>query len=91
MRFTGLLTLTAATLALAHPGEKHDPVALKREIHARDVQAIRARQALDACSGSADAIQLNERNVARRAQTTRNLRQQRGISARESASFAFLP
>ncbi|KAL4744659.1 hypothetical protein BDW72DRAFT_208836 [Aspergillus terricola var. indicus] len=80
MRFTGLLTLTAATLALAHPGEKHDPAVLKREIHARDVQAIRARQALDACSSSTDAVQLNQRNVARRAQTTRNLRQQRGIT-----------
>jgi hypothetical protein len=91
MRFTSLLTLTAATLALAHPGEKHDPVALKREIHARDVQAIRARQALDACSSSTDAVQLNQRNVARRAQTTRNLRQQRGITARELASFPFLP
>ncbi|RDW58966.1 intradiol ring-cleavage dioxygenase [Aspergillus mulundensis] len=81
MRFTGLLTLTAATLALAHPGEKHDPVALKREIHARDVQAVRARQALDACSNSNEAIQLTQRNVARRAQTTRDLRSKRGITA----------
>ncbi|KAL2787100.1 Intradiol ring-cleavage dioxygenase [Aspergillus keveii] len=81
MRFSGFLTLTAATLALAHPGEKHDPVALKRDIHARDVQAIKARQALDACSNSNEAVQLNQRNIARRAQTTRELRKNRGITA----------
>jgi hypothetical protein len=83
MRFSGFLTLTAATLALAHPGEKHDPVALKRDIHARDVQAIKARQALDACSNSNEAVQLNQRNIARRAQTTRELRKNRGITASE--------
>jgi hypothetical protein len=81
MRFSGFLTLTAATLALAHPGEKHDPAALKRDIHARDVQAIKARQALDACSSSNEAVQLNQRNIARRAQTTRELRKSRGITA----------
>ncbi|KAL3480842.1 Intradiol ring-cleavage dioxygenase [Aspergillus californicus] len=81
MRFTGFLTLTAATLALAHPGEKHDPAAIKREIRARDAQAIRARASLDSCSASDAAVQLNQRNVARRAQTTRELRQRRGITA----------
>ncbi|KAL3464548.1 Intradiol ring-cleavage dioxygenase [Aspergillus heterothallicus] len=81
MRFPSLLTITAATLALAHPGEKHDPAALKRDIHARDVQATKARQALDACSNSNQAVQLNQRNIARRAQTTRELRKSRGITA----------
>ncbi|KAL2829300.1 Intradiol ring-cleavage dioxygenase [Aspergillus pseudoustus] len=81
MRFSGFLTLTAATLALAHPGEKHDAAALKRDIHARNVQAIKAREALDACSNSNEAVQLNQRNVARRAQTTRDLRKSRGITA----------
>ncbi|KAL4939221.1 hypothetical protein BDV06DRAFT_199333 [Aspergillus oleicola] len=81
MRFSSFFALTAATLALAHPGEKHDPVALKREIHARDVQAVRARQALDTCSNSNEAVQLKQRNVARRSRTTRELREKRGITA----------
>ncbi|KKK20214.1 hypothetical protein P175DRAFT_0518450 [Aspergillus ochraceoroseus IBT 24754] len=81
MHFSQLFVLTAATLVLAHPGEKHDPAALKREIHARDVQAIRAKRALDACSSSSHAVQLNQRNVARRAHTARELRKARGITA----------
>ncbi|KAL4808057.1 Intradiol ring-cleavage dioxygenase [Aspergillus unguis] len=81
MRFAGLFALTAASLALAHPGEKHDHAALKREIHARDVQAIRARQSLDTCSNSAEAVALNERSIARRAKKTQELRKARGITA----------
>ncbi|KAL4916169.1 Intradiol ring-cleavage dioxygenase [Aspergillus aurantiobrunneus] len=81
MRLSAFLAATAATLALAHPGEKHDPAVLKREIKARDVQAVRARQALDSCSKSNAAVQLNQRNIARRAQTTRELRKNRGITA----------
>ncbi|KAL4926388.1 intradiol ring-cleavage dioxygenase [Aspergillus undulatus] len=81
MRFTNFVALTAASLALAHPGEKHDPAVLKREIHARDVHAVRARQALDTCSNSNEAVQLKQRNVARRARTTRELRESRGITA----------
>ncbi|KAL4963471.1 intradiol ring-cleavage dioxygenase [Aspergillus stella-maris] len=84
MRFSSFFALTAATLALAHPGEKHDPVALKREIHARDVHAVRARQAIDTCSNSDEAVQLRQRNVARRARTTRELREKRGITANPS-------
>ncbi|OJJ54263.1 hypothetical protein ASPSYDRAFT_35772 [Aspergillus sydowii CBS 593.65] len=80
MRFSSFLTLTAATLALAHPGEKHDPAVLKREIRARDAQAVRARQALNTCSNSNAAVQLNQRNIARRAHTTRELRKEKGIT-----------
>jgi hypothetical protein len=84
MRFSSFLTLTAATLALAHPGEKHDPAVLKREIRARDAQAVRARQALNTCSNSNAAVQLNQRNIARRAHTTRELRKEKGITGSES-------
>ncbi|KAE8146972.1 Intradiol ring-cleavage dioxygenase [Aspergillus avenaceus] len=81
MHFSKLLTLSAATLALAHPGEKHDPKALKREIQARDALAIRSRRALEACANTDYAKQLQKRNVARRAQTVRKLREARGINA----------
>lgn len=86
MRFSSFLTLTAATLALAHPGEKHDLAVLKREIRARDAQAVRAKQALNTCSNSNAAVQLNKRNIARRARTTRELRKEKGITASESPS-----
>ncbi|KAL5344061.1 Intradiol ring-cleavage dioxygenase [Aspergillus crustosus] len=81
MHFYGIITLTAAMLALAHPGEKHDPAVLKREFRARDLHAIKARNALDSCSSSDEALQLNQRNVARRAQTIRDMRKGRGITA----------
>ncbi|KAL4778611.1 Intradiol ring-cleavage dioxygenase [Aspergillus varians] len=82
MRLSSFLTLTAATLALAHPGEKHDPAVLKREIRARDAHAVKARDSLNSCSSSTEAVQLSQRNVARRAQTTRDLRKSRGITAK---------
>ncbi|KAH8430698.1 intradiol ring-cleavage dioxygenase [Aspergillus melleus] len=81
MHFSKLLTLTAATLAVAHPGEKHDHEVLKREIRARDAHAARSKRALDACSTTTHAKQLQQRNIARRARTARELRQARGITA----------
>ncbi|KAI9035829.1 intradiol ring-cleavage dioxygenase [Aspergillus affinis] len=81
MHFSKLLTLTAATLAVAHPGEKHDPEVVKREIRARDAHAARSRRALDACSTTTHSKQLQQRNVARRARTAQELRQARGITA----------
>ncbi|EAU33842.1 conserved hypothetical protein [Aspergillus terreus NIH2624] len=81
MHFSKLVALTAATLALAHPGEKHDPQAVRREIHARDIMANQAKRSLDACASTEHARQLQQRNVARRARTARELRKARGITA----------
>jgi hypothetical protein len=80
MHFSKLLTLSAATLALAHPGEKHDPHIMKREIRARDAHAIRSKRSLDACSTTQHAKRLQQRNIARRAQTVQNLRKARGVT-----------
>ncbi|KAF7596022.1 hypothetical protein BBP40_003802 [Aspergillus hancockii] len=80
MHFSKLLALSAATLALAHPGEKHDPHVMKREIRARDAHAIRSKRGLDACSTTEHAKRLQQRNVARRAQTVQNLRKARGVT-----------
>ncbi|GFG14467.1 hypothetical protein IFM61392_08470 [Aspergillus lentulus] len=81
MHFSKLFLVAAATLAAAHPGEVHDARALKREIRARDAYAVAAKRALDACASTTEAQQLNQRNVARRARTARQLRQSKGITA----------
>jgi hypothetical protein len=80
MHFSKLFLVVAATLAAAHPGEVHDAHALKREIGARDAYAVAAKRALDACSSTTEAQQLNQRNVARRARTARQLRHSKGIT-----------
>ncbi|KAB8234181.1 hypothetical protein ETB97_010478 [Aspergillus alliaceus] len=80
MHFSKLLLLSAATLSLAHPGEKHDPHVLKREIHARDALAARSKRALDACANTEHAKRLQQRTVSRRARTVRELRNARGIT-----------
>ncbi|KAF9887214.1 hypothetical protein FE257_010468 [Aspergillus nanangensis] len=81
MHFFKLFALTAATLTLAHPGEKHDPEIVQREVHARDVMAARAKRAVNACASTDHAKNLQRRNIARRARTARELRHARGISA----------
>lgn len=80
MHLTKFLLLSAATLAVAHPGEKHDPHVVKREIHARDALAARSKRGLDACATSEQAKRLQQRNVARRARTVRELRSARGVT-----------
>ncbi|KAF2090984.1 aromatic compound dioxygenase [Saccharata proteae CBS 121410] len=75
--------LGAASLALAHPGEKHDHAHVKREIQQRDHLAARSASSLAKCAGSIKARALQERAVARRAATAEKLRAQRGISDRK--------
>lgn len=91
MHFSKLVALTAATLAVAHPGEKHDPYAVKREVRARDAMANHAKRSLDACASSDPARQLQQRNIARRARTARELRHARGITARQCHHPPFHP
>lgn len=80
MQFSKLLLAALATPILAHPGEKHDPHVLKREIHARDAFAHMGKRALDSCSTSLGARHLNKKNVQRRAERVNALREKRGIS-----------
>lgn len=84
-----LLAVAAACLAapaIAHPGEKHDPHVVKREIHARDVMAAHAKRSLNACENTSQARELNKRSIARRSQTVKKLRQKRGITASKTGS-----
>ncbi|KAJ5085073.1 hypothetical protein N7532_009844 [Penicillium argentinense] len=70
-----------ATPAIAHPGEKHDPHVLKRQIHARDVMAAAGKRSLGGCESTLHARELARRNVARRAHTVQKLREKRGITS----------
>jgi hypothetical protein len=67
--------------AFAHPGETHNAVAVKREILARNAMASAARRSLGACSDSLEARSLHARNIARRANVARELRQKRNIQS----------
>ncbi|KAJ5273705.1 hypothetical protein N7478_008830 [Penicillium angulare] len=70
-----------ATPAIAHPGEKHDHHAVKREVHARDAMAAAAKRSLGGCESSLHARELAKRNVARRSRTVQQLREKRGVTA----------
>lgn len=73
--------------AIAHPGEHHDHAAIKREVKARDQYAAAGKRALDSCSNSLKARELNSRSVARRAQRARSLRERRGITTSRPDHF----
>ncbi|KAJ5531781.1 hypothetical protein N7527_005174 [Penicillium freii] len=84
VQISKFLAVAAACLvapAIAHPGEKHDPHVLKREILTRDAMAAHAKRSLNACESSPAARQLNKRSIARRSSTVQQLRQKRGITA----------
>jgi hypothetical protein len=79
-----VLAIAAACLAapvVAHPGEKHDPHVLKRELHVRDAMAAAGKRSLGGCESTLHARELAKRNVARRAHTVQKLRQKRGITS----------
>lgn len=75
-----LLASSIFSPLLAHPGERHDPHVLKREIYTRDAVANVGKRALDACSTSIDARHLHTKNVERRAKTAHDLRKKRRIT-----------
>lgn len=75
-----LLAAGLASLAAAHPGEKHNAMKIKREIEARNTMARVASRSLGACAGSLKHRQLVERNIARRSEAARKLREKRGIT-----------
>ncbi|KXG51985.1 Intradiol ring-cleavage dioxygenase, core [Penicillium griseofulvum] len=84
VQLSKFLAIAAACLAaptIAHPGEKHDPHAVKREIHTRDAMAAHAKRSLGGCESTLHARELNKRSIARRSSTVKKLRQKRGITA----------
>lgn len=81
-KFIAVAAACLAAPAVAHPGEKHDPHVVKRELHARDYAAAAAKRSLAGCENSLHARELAKRNVARRSQKVQNLRKKRGVTAR---------
>lgn len=83
VQLTKIAALAAACVAptIAHPGEKHDHHKIEREIIAREYWATQGKRSLDACSSTASARRFAARNVERRAQRARELREKRGIKA----------
>lgn len=82
-KLTGFAIAVACLVSpsFAHPGETHDAVAMKREIHARNVMASAAKRSLGACSDSLEARSLLARNIVRRSNVARELRQKRNIKS----------
>lgn len=79
-KLAGTLALaTAFSGVLAHPGEKHDVNAVKREIMLRNLIGEHNRRALELCAGSEADVTLKARAIERRAATLKALREKRGI------------
>ncbi|KAJ5592038.1 uncharacterized protein N7459_002407 [Penicillium hispanicum] len=84
VQLSKFLTVVAACLAapaIAHPGEKHDPHVVRRELHARDALAAASKRAIGGCENSLHARELNKRSIARRSRTLHQLREKRGVTA----------
>ncbi|GAW18053.1 hypothetical protein ANO14919_075220 [Xylariales sp. No.14919] len=82
--FPSLVLASASLLAgyaTAHPGEKHDPTHLKRELVARDNAASIGARSLGTCSNSAAAQALKSRSIKRRAEAVMDIRKKRGLTA----------
>ena len=77
---TALAVTSLFSLAVAHPGEKHDHAKIKRQIDARGLRATAAKRSLSACENSIKHRSLMERSVARRARTLNRLREKRGTN-----------
>lgn len=75
-KFSGLALVASA---IAHPGEKHNPAKLKRDLAIRDAHAQLGARSLEQCSNSAGAQALKQRSIQRRADTVQALREKRGI------------
>lgn len=85
-KFLAVAAACLAAPAIAHPGEKHDPHALKHEIHTRNSMAAHAKRSLSGCESTTHARELNKRSITRRSRTVQNLRQKRGITTGEPIS-----
>lgn len=75
-KFSGLALVASA---IAHPGEKHDPVKHKRDLAIRDAHAQMGARSLAQCQNSAGAQALKQRSIQRRAETVKAIREKRGI------------
>jgi hypothetical protein len=90
VNLASILTSTAAAASLintviAHPGEKHNHVKIKREIEVRGLRAAAAKRSLAGCQDTLKHRSLMRRSEARRANTLDALREKRGITTSMSS------
>lgn len=69
----------SAQSVVAHPGEVHDHLAVKREIRERDAYGSYIARSLEKCKRSEKTRALQQRAVARRSAAAQNLRKRSGI------------
>jgi hypothetical protein len=81
-KITGAIALLASC-ATAHPGESHSHDHMKREIVAREHHAKVGQRSLSACANSSSAKRLKARNIQRRNEAVKSLRQKRDLKARK--------
>lgn len=81
---SALAATSIISSAVAHPGEHHEKRELDNHITQRQAAAAAGKRSLGACENSARRRDLESRNIARRAQTAKDLRAKRGIKTRKS-------
>jgi len=74
-----LAALSLFGFTLAHPGERHDEKLVAREMEIRSAMAESQARELNECEGSFDVVSRRDRAIARRAETVRRLREERGL------------
>ncbi|KAH7366617.1 Intradiol ring-cleavage dioxygenase [Pyrenochaeta sp. MPI-SDFR-AT-0127] len=87
VNFASIITGAAAATSListvvAHPGEKHDLLKVKRQIDVRGMRAAAAKRSLSNCQDSLKHRALMQRSMTRRANALNELREKRGIAAK---------
>jgi len=88
--FAAVAAVSMAGLTLAHPGEQHNHMQIKRDIAARESRATLGKRALANCTTSATHQALMQQSAHRRAQTLQTLRKQRGITTSTSFFSAYI-
>jgi hypothetical protein len=81
---TSVLALSPFIAGTAAHAGGHSDEEIAAELALRRHVTAFSKRSLDRCSGSAAAVALKERAIARRAATARALREKRGLSGRKT-------
>ena len=76
---SALVAATHFSSTLAHP-DHADPVLLRRALGEQALHTKNGARSLQACSGSAAAVELQKQAAMRRAATAQRLREERGLT-----------
>ncbi|KAK7983550.1 hypothetical protein PG989_010952 [Apiospora arundinis] len=78
--------LAVCNIAIAHPGENASAEQVKRDMASYRHAHQHMRRAMSSCANSPPVVARQQRAVARRSETARRLREQRGIFRDDSSS-----